>query len=208
MLTKTEIHQLIKEKKLTFSPALDEFQIQPHAIDLRLGYIFYLPKTWKITKKGREAINVDPLDYAKTIDNFEKIQITNGQYFELLPKEFVIITTLEKISIKDDTIMGVLYPRSTINRRGLAVDLTGIIDVWFNGPLMVPLINNTETQTIRLYPGERICQVSFQKLSSSVNKDNLEKIDILSKDKKYINDEVRLIRNGQIKSLKYKYQLK
>jgi len=59
ILSKQTILNKIKNKQLAFKPNLDGFQLQPHAVDLRLGYKFFLPKTWEITKEGRKAINID-----------------------------------------------------------------------------------------------------------------------------------------------------
>ncbi len=217
VLTKKEIIELIKTKKINFSPSLDRFQLQPHAVDLRLGFHFYLPKTWHLSAAGREIIKVDPLNYNhNNQDLFETVQLKNGQYFELMPKEFVIGVSLEKISINQGNIMGVLYPRSSINRRGLSVDLSGIIDVWYQGNLMVPIINNTETQPIRIYPGERFCQVVFQQLATTLTKTEaslhgIHKAKYAGSDADDINskvdkkDEITLIKNGEINKLKNKY---
>ena len=126
VLTKNNILDRIRAGGLRFDPPLDGFQIQPHAVDLRLGFAFRLPKTWELTENGREALNIDYLGTRKG-DYFEEIQLVPGQTFELLPSEFVIVTTLEEIQMPLD-LMTVLYPRTSFNRRGLAVDLSGIID--------------------------------------------------------------------------------
>jgi len=218
VLTRKEIVDSIKLGELKFEPNLDGFQMQPHAVDLRLGYTFYIPRTWHMTKRGREALTVDPLDLNGHESNFEMIKVTEGQYFELLPKEFIIGTTLEKMHINRGDIMAILYPRSSVNRRGLSVDLSGVIDVWYKGNLMIPIINNTETQTIRVYPGERICQVTFQTLDSRVDEKDAQKHG-LSKAKYHYSsdvninrkpdkaDEVKLIKSGKIKELKQKYEV-
>ncbi|MBT3349176.1 hypothetical protein HN954_04035 [bacterium] len=172
ILTRHEISALISAKKLEFSPPLDKWQDQPHAVDLRLGTAFYLPKIWKLSDRGREVLNVDVTRDAG--DNFEKIELVPGQFFELAPGESIIASTLEKISLRADDLMGVLYPRSSINRRGLSVDLTGIVDAHYSGFLMIPIHNRTSSQIIRIFPGERICQIVFQKLAS-----DLQKIDAL-----------------------------
>jgi len=218
VLTKKEILNRIIKEELKFSPNLDGFQLQPHAIDFRLGYNFFIPKKWKMTKEGRQALTIDPLDSLSNGSSFEKVVLKPKQYFEILPKEFVIGTTLEKISIHSDDIMGVLYPRSSINRRGLSVDLSGVIDVGYEGTLMIPIQNNTQEQKIRLYPGERICQVVFQVLSSSISKDeaNLHGLnnakynqsDTYTGSRSDKKEEIDLIRDGKIKEIKSVYTLK
>ncbi len=211
ILTRTEIQELILAKKLIFEPELDGYQNQPHAVDLRLGTIFYIPKMWKVTAKGREILTVDVMENNQ--DTFEKIELKPGQFFELAPGESIIAATLEKISLKADNLMGVLYPRSSINRRGLSVDLTGIVDAHYSGNLMIPIFNKTTNQVIRIYPGERICQLVFQKLTSelSVEEANLHG-KILAKYegakatelalKKDDELEVKLIKKGDLVGLK------
>jgi deoxycytidine triphosphate deaminase len=159
----------MKLGQLSFSPELDQFQNQPHAVDLRRGTIFYIPKIWKQTKKGREILTVDVTE--TNGDNFEKIELKPGQYFDLAPGESIIASTLERIDLKAPDIMGVLYPRSSINRRGLSVDLTGIIDAFYAGHLMIPILNKTAHQIIRIYPGERICQIVFHKLTDPLKEE-------------------------------------
>jgi dCTP deaminase len=211
ILTRTEIQELIKQKKLCFEPELDGYQNQPHAVDLRLGTTFYISKMWKVTDKGREILTVDVTENAQ--DTFEKIKLKPGQFFELAPGESIIASTLEKISLKSDDLMGVLYPRSSINRRGLSVDLTGIVDAHYSGNLMIPIFNKTANQVIRIYPGERICQLVFQKLVSDLShaEANLHgkipakyegaKANELSL-KKDDNLEIELIKKGNLEELK------
>jgi dCTP deaminase len=211
ILTRHEISAAIAGGKLEFSPTLDAFQNQPHAVDLRLGTVFYLPKIWKLTDEGREVLNVDVTESAG--DNFEKIEIKPGQYFELAPGESIIASTLEKVSLKSDNLMGILYPRSSINRRGLSVDLTGIVDAHYCGHLMIPILNKTSSQVIRIYPGERICQIVFQTLASDIVKEDAKrhgkcdaKYDGSSADnlasRKDTDEEMDLIRKGDFESLK------
>ena len=170
ILTRHEISDLVAEKKLNFSPGLDAFQLQPHAVDLRLGTIFYLPKMWQKTPRGREILTVDLC--GEFSGNLEKIEIKPGQFFDLAPGESVIGSTLEKIELASPSLMGVLYPRSSINRRGLSVDLTGIIDAFYCGHLMIPILNKTAHQIIRIWPGERICQILFHSLHSDLDKED------------------------------------
>ncbi len=37
---------------------------------------------------------------------------------------------------------------------------------------MIPILNKTTSQIIRIYPGERVCQIVFQKLASSLQKED------------------------------------
>lgn len=211
VLVKSEIIQLIKEGRLAFEPGLDRFQLQPHSVDLRLGYTFLVPKTWEMTDDGRRAVMVDHLQL-KTDGkkHFDVIELEEGQYFELLPRENVIVSSLEKIKVSQG-LMAVLYPRSSVNRRGLALDLSGIVDAGYEGQLVVPMRNNTNSQVIRIYPGERFCQLVFQKLEHDIKvlKSRWHGRDMAAGlVRERYAQEVSLVRRGKLRELKEKYAIK
>ncbi len=168
ILTRPEILSAIQSGDLRFTPALDQFQIQPHAIDLRLGYKFLIPRNWTVDEKGRRAIKVAIDDVDAHREQFDEVQLQPGQYFELLPNEFVIGTSLERIELNALHLMAVLFPRTSTNRRGIDLSLSGIIDTGYKGHLIFPMKNEAGDQVIRVYPGERVCQVIFQELNQSL----------------------------------------
>lgn len=207
ILTKQKITERIKEDSISFSPELDALQYQAHSVDLRLGYTFLVYKHWKLADEGRVAVK---LDYEKSRDHFEVIELEEGQYFEVLPHEYVVVSTLEKVKIPKD-LMAVLHPRSSVNRRGLSVDLTGIIDAGYQGSLIIPLRNNTLNQIVRIYPGERFCQLVFHQLTESVKprKSRYDKKDIVVGVLKELKgEEEKYIKKGKIRELKKKYAVK
>ncbi len=61
-------------------------------------------------------------------------------------------------------LMAILFPRTSTNRRGINLSLSGIIDTGYHGNLIFPMQNEAGDQVIRLYPGERVCQVIFEEL--------------------------------------------
>ena len=208
VLVKKDIVELIGQGQIKFTPALDKFELQPHSVDLRLGYTFLVPKTWEMTQEGRQAVMVDHLKMRDGGKYFEVIELEEGQYFELLSREHVIVMSLEKIKLSAG-LMAVLYPRSSLNRRGLSVDLSGIVDAGYEGQLVVPLGNNTN-QVIRIYPGERFCQLVFQKLDgeAKVAKSRWHGRDMAQGlVKERYSREVSLVKQGKIRELKQKYQI-
>ncbi|MFZ2886288.1 MAG: dCTP deaminase, partial [Minisyncoccia bacterium] len=181
--------------------------VQAHAVDLRLGFTFLIPKSWRMTAKGREAMMIDPLrDHGP--EYFDVIELEQGQAFDLLPHEYVLVSTFETVKIPND-LMAVLYPRSSVNRKGLSVDLTGIIDSGYEGPLTLPIRNNTHSQAIQLHPGERICQIVFEELTHPVDarKSRWHMKDVVEKGKKEKGKEMKLVFNGDIKKLKGDYKV-
>lgn len=210
ILVKKSIIRRLKAGDLAFEPRLDEFQLHAHSIDLRLGFTFLIPKTWQSTNGGRSSISLDPFEPDKS-SRFDVIELEKGQFFDLLPGEYVTVSTLESVKIPND-LLAVLYPRSSTNRRGLSVDLSGIIDAGYQGQLIIPLRNNTRSQTIRLYPGERICQIILEELEEAVEprqsryhkRDIIEgeRVGALPREKEI---EIELIKSGDIIELKNKY---
>ena len=166
ILTKKEILNLLETKGLEFTPNLDKYQLQPNSIDLRVGWSFYIPDTWKLNDKGRMAIIADYLDYQNSEEYFKLIKLKPGQFFEILPKESIIISTLEKITLNSGRIAGNLFPRSSALRRGLQIN-TGLVDCRYSGQLTIPVVNNSN-HIIKIYPGERICQLQLFELSSEL----------------------------------------
>jgi dCTP deaminase len=210
VLTKKEILGRISDGSITVQPNLDSFQVRAHSIDLRLGYTFIVPKQVRMTKAGREAVRVvDPLRVGYTQEYFDVYELEEGQYFELLPGEHVSVSSLETIKLPAD-LMAVLYPRSSVSRRGLAVDLTGIVDAGYEGQLMIPIRNNTATQVIRVYPGERFCQVVFESLTApaEIIVSRYHQRDIAEGAQKDKRKESTLIEKGKIRELKEKFKQK
>jgi len=207
VLTKEDILAYVKEGKIAFDPILDTFQLQAHSVDLRLGFTFLVPKSWHVTKAGRESLHIDYFSPDRK-EYFDVVELEQGQFFDLLPGEHVLVSSLESLKVPDD-LMAVMYPRSSTNRKGISVDLTGIIDSGYEGQLVIPVRNNTQYQTVRLYPGERFCQVVFEKLAHDVNarksryhqRDIIDGVDVDSLQEER-DTEIKLITKGDIKQLK------
>jgi len=207
ILTKQQIIKKIHSGTLSFKPGLDLFQLQEHSVDLRLGFTFMVPKMWHMTPRGRESLDITHFD-KKNHEYFDVVELEEGQYFDFLPQEYVLVSTLESIKMPTD-IMAVLYPRSSTNRKGISLDLTGIIDAGYEGQLVLPIRNNTRSQAVRLYPGERVCQVVFEELKNEVSprpskyhqKDIIEGVLMEKK------EEVDLILKGDIKTMKEKFKV-
>jgi len=210
ILARKQILEKVTSGEIGINPPLDQFQLQAHAIDLRLGYTFMIPKQWHITPKGREAFTLDHLVNPKDSNHFDIVELEKGQTFQLLPGEYVLASTLETITWPDN-LMSVLYPRSSTNRRGISIDLTGIVDAGYSGQLVIPIKNNTTSQIITLYPGERFCQITFEELTEASGKPDgtYHQKDVIDgfmvKENKL--DELDFITRGDISQLKEKFSI-
>ena len=145
----------------------------------------------------RRAINISIDDVERHREQFEEIILKPGQFFELLPNEFVIGTSLESVEINAPNLMAILFPRTSTNRRGIDLSLSGIIDNGYKGHLIFPMKNEAGNQVIRIYPGERVCQVIFEELKSPLTSEeaNLHGVSAA----KYSNSD-----SGNINSTKMK----
>ncbi len=207
IITKKQIIEKIKNNEIVFTPPLDNFQLQNHSVDLRLGFTFMIPKRWAIVPGGRKSLDI--ISFNQNNDHyFDVVEMEEGQYFDLLPGEYVLVCTLESIKVPNN-LMAVLYPRCSTNRRGLSLDLTGIIDSGYDGQLTLPIRNNTQSQIVRLYPGERFCQVMFETLSEPIElvPTKERSRDIITGAKKINTVESDLILNGKIKQLKTEHKI-
>ena len=209
ILTSQQILDRIRKGEMVFSPEIDRFQIQQHSVDLRLGFSFLIPKAWELTNEGRVAVRTDHLDLDHTKMRHNLVELEEGQVFDILPGEYVAVTTLEKIKLPND-MMAILYPRSSVNRRGLSIDLTGVVDAGYEGNLLIPLRNNTQSQVIRMYPGERICQVVFEEINGAVDVQqsrwqNSDVIVTIKEERSTV--EMEYVRKGNISGLKKDFSL-
>lgn len=217
ILTKSEIMKSLSQGELSFEPAIDQFQLQPAAIDVRVGLNFFIPKTWAFGELGRTELSIDHMNNEEKSEVLDILHLKPGQTFELLPGEFILISTLEKISIYSGRLMAVLYPRSSTTRRGISIE-SGIVDPYYSGFLTIPVSNMTKTQKIRIYPGERIAQLVFQTTENNLSehdsaehglsKPKYQGVEGYQLDYKFDpHDEINLLRDGAIDQIKKKYPI-
>jgi dCTP deaminase len=216
ILGKNEILNYIKEGKLSFDPVIDKFQVQPNSIDLRCGFTFYVPEQWQMSDEGRVITRPDYLKHNANANNFRMLKLKPGQYFEFLPHEFVIVSSFEKIALKADNLMALLYPRSSMIRRGLVIE-SGVVDLHYQGNLTIPIFNGTN-QPLRLYPGERVYQLVFHTLEGGLSHDEAQLHGAVKakyegatsanlESRTDSDDELEFIRQGKLTDIKEKYKI-
>lgn len=152
-----EILKCLKEGKIVVEPLGDpDLQIQPAWIDLRLGNEF---RTFKI-------IGVPFIDTRVKTENYtERHIIPDGESFIIHPGEFVLGTVLEYIKLPSD-IMGSVDGQSSLGRMGLVVHTTSSsINPGWEGRLVLEMANIGK-MPIKIYPGSKICKITFHRLSS------------------------------------------
>lgn len=217
ILSKKQIIGAIENGKLSFEPGLDKFQLSPIAVDLRVGSNFFVPRLSKISENGRTELTIDHLDNRTNNEILDQVHLEPGQVFELLPGEFILISSLEKINIKSGKIMATLFPRSSTSRRGLAIE-SGVVDPYYEGYLTIPVLNQTKTQMIKIYPGERIAQLVFQSIEEGlsaveaedhgISKPKYQGTKAYNLDYKFDpHDELNFLKDGKLDDLKKQFAI-
>lgn len=159
ILSDTDIKKEIKSKRLLVTP-FDKTSIQPASLDVKLG------SEIRIFKNTQKAC----LDVKEPFEDYmELIKIPKGKPLVVHPGEFLLGTTVEKVKLPDD-LVGQLNGRSSLGRLGIIVHATaGFIDPGFEGFVTLEMTNMANIP-IALYPGMRIGQIAFIKLSSPSEK--------------------------------------
>lgn len=159
--------------KLVISPLLDDDQIGPASVDLRVGTEFKVMINSRSPVFGVIEEDIDSF-YQTTYRNF-------GEDIYIYPGQQVLAVTFEYIRIPL-TCFGQLFTRSSLQRLGLST--SSIIQPGYTGTLTVPLENKGNTPIV-LKSGMRL----FQLVLFDVSSDNAgECISYTNTESKYVGD--------------------
>ncbi len=147
IVSDSSLRRLLASGEIVVEP-LEDYQIQPASIDLRLGDHFL-----KVDENSVESIGLDkPLTY---------IQIKR-QEIVIPPQSFLLAVTREFIRLPAD-LTAFVEGRSSIGRIGLFIQNAGWVDPGFAGTITLELFNANRLP-IRLAAGRRICQIVFARM--------------------------------------------
>ena len=94
----------------------------------------------------------------------ELVEISDAEPFILHPGEFVLGSTLERVTLPDDLVAR-LEGKSSLGRLGLLIHSTaGFIDPGWDGHVTLEL-SNVANLPITIYPGMKIGQISFMQMT-------------------------------------------
>lgn len=147
ILSDTTLRDLLRRGDLVVAP-LDEDQVQPASIDLRLGDHFL-----KVDENRLDAIRLDR--------EIQYEELTQSQIV-LPPHSFLLATTRERIRLPHD-LTAFVEGRSSIGRIGLFIQNAGWVDPGLEGTVTLELYNANRLP-IRLQAGRRICQLVFARI--------------------------------------------
>ena len=150
ILSDKTIQSLLQNGTLSISP-LEDDQIQPASVDIRLG------NTFSIVEDSSTGI--------LTLTNKIAYKEMQAETYLLLPGQFVLATTKEYISLPDD-LTAFVEGRSSLGRMGLFIQNAGWVDPGFSGEITLELFNANRC-AIELQAGRRIGQLVFARMDQA-----------------------------------------
>ena len=150
ILADIDIFTLARRELVT---PFDKELVNPASLDVRLGenLLVELPSTPQLV----------PYSIAGH---------TKEEPFMLQPHEFVLAETLEEFKLPD-CIAGQLALKSSRAREGIEHLLAGYIDPGYSGRLTLELQNARTMHAVALWPGMRIAQIVFHRMTMLPSKD-------------------------------------
>ncbi len=155
LLSDRDIKAEIASGRVVLEP-YDEGMVQPSSIDVRIDRYF------RVFENHRYP-HIDPAE--EQPDLTRVVEPLPNEPFILHPGEFALASTYEVVTLPDD-VAARLEGKSSLGRLGLLTHSTaGFIDPGFRGHVTLEL-SNVATLPIKLWPGMKIGQLCFIRLSS------------------------------------------
>ncbi len=155
LLSDRDIRGEIDAGRVVLEP-YDAAMVQPSSVDVRLDRYF------RVFENHRYP-HIDPA--SEQPDLTRLVETAGEDPFVLHPGQFVLASTFEVVTLPDD-VAARLEGKSSLGRLGLLTHSTaGFIDPGFSGHVTLEL-SNVATLPIILWPGMKIGQLCFFRLSS------------------------------------------
>lgn len=156
LISDRDIRAEIDSQRIVLEP-YDPAMVQPSSVDVRIDRFFRLFDNHKYA-------HIDPSEEQPELTRL--VEVEGDEPFILHPGEFVLGSTYETVSLPDD-IAARLEGKSSLGRLGLLTHSTaGFIDPGFSGHVTLEL-SNVATLPIKLWPGMKIGQLCFFRLTSA-----------------------------------------
>jgi dCTP deaminase len=158
ILSDRTIRENLDAGRIAIDP-LEASAVQPSSVDVRLDHRFLV---FRNHTRGLIDVKQDLSDLT------EPVEASDEKPFILHPGEFVLGSTLERIALPNDLVAR-LEGKSSLGRLGLLIHSTaGFIDAGWDGQITLEL-SNVASLPITLYPGMRVGQVSFMKMTTEAD---------------------------------------
>jgi dCTP deaminase len=158
VLSDRTIRRLVDEGRIGIDPYAPEL-MQPSSLDVRVDRYF------RVFRNSRYPF----IDVKAKQEDLTEIVEVDDEAFILHPGEFVLGSTLERITLPNDLVAR-LEGKSSLGRLGLLIHSTaGFIDPGWDGHVTLEL-SNVANLPITIYPEMKIGQLSFVQLSEPAEK--------------------------------------
>jgi deoxycytidine triphosphate deaminase len=144
------ILKLIEQKKLVEN--VDENNIQPSGVDLRVKAVYRLKNGGYLGVKDRRTPDIEVVD--KEV----------GKKVVLNPNEFVLVETMEKVNMPND-VSAIVLPRSSLFRCGASLH-TAVVDPGYIGTLTFGMKNLSQFP-FEIEIGSKIGQIVFEEVKGN-----------------------------------------
>jgi dCTP deaminase len=154
VLSDSAIRRLIEAGRIGIDP-YDAALMQPSSLDVRVDRLF---RVFRNSRYPYIDVKVEQEDLT------ELVEVETDEAFILHPGEFVLGSTLERVTLPDDLVAR-LEGKSSLGRLGLLIHSTaGFIDPGWDGHVTLEL-SNVANLPITIYPEMKIGQLSFVQMS-------------------------------------------
>jgi dCTP deaminase len=171
ILPSQAIRSLVENKRITSSFSIDDSQVQPASIDLRLGREAYQVRASFLPGKSTIAKKIHDL-------LIQKVDLTGSAVLE--PGSVFIVPLLESLALPSD-IYGKANPKSTTGRLDIFTRLITepgqqfeLVPRGYSGPLYLEIVSRTFPVIIRT--GMKLNQLRFMRGKSDVSDSMLTKL--------------------------------
>ena len=156
VLSDRSIRRLVADGRIGIDP-FDDSLVQPSSVDVRVDRYF------RVFRNSRYPF----IDVKKPMEDLtELVEIDGDEPFILHPGEFVLGSTLERVTLPDDLVAR-LEGKSSLGRLGLLIHSTaGFIDPGWDGHVTLEL-SNVANLPITIYYGMKIGQLSFVEMTEA-----------------------------------------
>lgn len=162
VLSDRDIKKYLKARKIKIIPSPDLLTaLGSCSIDLRLGDTFRIFEHSKFPYFDMRNKN-----FSGEVTKVLKVE--KDEPFILQPGDFVLATTVESLELPND-LLARLEGRSSLGRLGIVVHSTAsVFEPGWRGKVVMEM-GNMGRMPVALYPGMRICALTFETLSSPVD---------------------------------------
>ena len=157
ILSDRSLREQIAAGRIVIDP-FDPGCVQPSSVDVKISGLF------RVFRNHTTPI-IDVKENLEDLTELIEIPADSERAFILHPGEFVLGSTAERVRLPTD-LVGRLEGKSSLGRLGLLIHSTaGFIDAGWDGHVTLEL-SNIATLPITLYPGMKIGQISFLRMTT------------------------------------------